>query len=70
MQNLNQIKSNACKVLALIDLIERSQAKAAEIRKCAYYPIFAPVSEQSEMIGFQNRVTHRLTQYLNRLINP
>ena len=32
--NVDQIKQNACKALALIDLIERSQSKAKDAASC------------------------------------
>jgi len=64
--NLDEIKTKACRKLALIKLIERSNDKAKEILKCAYYPIFGKSNEQSEMLEFQNRVTQRLVNNLKR----
>ena len=69
--NLDQLKQNACRTLALIDLIEKSNQKAKQIIASSYYPLFALKSEQNEMVAFQNRVTQRLVKNLERTIsNP
>lgn len=64
--NLDEIKAKACRTLALIELIDRSNEKCKQILKCAYYPIFGKCNEQSEMVAFQNRVTQRLVDNLKR----
>jgi len=67
--DLDQIKTKACRTLALIDLIERSVTKARIIAGSSHYPLFGLANEQSEMLSFQNRVTHRLVKYLERTIS-
>lgn len=65
--NLDQLKKDACRTLALITLIERSMTKARVIAASSYYPVFGLSNEQSEMLSFQNRVTERLGNYLERI---
>ncbi|MCX3266588.1 hypothetical protein [Pedobacter agri] len=64
--DLDQLRTKACRTLALINLIERSNDKCKEILKCSYYPIYGKPNEQSEMVEFQNRVTQRLVNNLKR----
>lgn len=66
--NLDQLKQNACRTLALIDLIERSSNKVKAIVSSSYYPIFGLRNEQSEMVSFQNKVTQRLVKNLERTL--
>lgn len=64
--DIDQIEAKACRVLALKNLIERSNDKCKEMLKCSYYPILGKSNEQSEMVAFQNRVTQRLVNNLKR----
>jgi len=65
--NIEQLKQDICKQTALIELIERSQAKAREIAGSQYYPLFSLVGEQNEALAWQNKVTERLYKYLERI---
>lgn len=65
--NLNQLKKDACRTLALIELIERSVSKARIIAGSSYYSIYGGTNEQSDMLSFQNRVTERLVKYLEKI---
>ena len=64
--DLDQLENQACRTLALINLIKKSNDKAKQILATAYYPIFGKCNEQTEMVAFQNRVTQRLVNNLKR----
>lgn len=66
--NIDQIKQDACRTLALISLIEKSQAKARNIFGSPHYTIFGLSDERSHAVAKQNRVTQRLYKYLERTI--
>ncbi|MCZ4244922.1 hypothetical protein [Pedobacter punctiformis] len=66
--NLDQLKQNACKTLALIDLIERSKSRARNIWAVQYYTLFGSTQEREEAVNKQNAVTARLEGYLEKLI--
>ena len=67
--NIDQLKQNLCKQMALINLIERSQERAKHIAcgNCIYYSVFAGQGEQDRALSFQNSVTQRLVDYLYAL---
>lgn len=67
--NLEQLKNDACRTLALINLIEKSQEKANNIFSSTHYTLFGFANERSEAVARQNRVTQRLVKYLERLLN-
>lgn len=66
--NIDQLKQDLCRQSAIIDLIERSQAKARAIAGCNFYPLFGRSNEYSEALAWQNKVTERLYKYLERLL--
>lgn len=68
MLNIDQLKQDLCRQSAIIDLIERSQAKARTIASSNYYPLFGKANEYSEELAWQNKVTERLYKYLERLL--
>lgn len=64
--NINGIKQNLCRQMALVDLIEKSQERAKHIAcgNCIYYSMFGAKGEQDAALSFQNKVTQRLVDYL------
>jgi len=66
--NLDQLKQNACRTLALIDLIERSKTKARNIWGSYYFALFENTAERSKAIEKQNAVTNRLVSYLEKTL--
>jgi hypothetical protein len=63
--NINSIKQNLCRQMALVDLIERSQDKAKHIAtNTAYYALWSNNSEMMKDLCFQNQVTQRLVDML------
>ena len=67
--NIDQLKQDACRTLALIGLIEKSQTKARNIYASPHYTIFGFANERSEAVAKQNQVTQRLVKYLERTLN-
>jgi hypothetical protein len=68
MLNLDQVKQDACKVLALVKMIEKSKAKELNIAcDTPYFGIFGTDAELHQAVARQNAVTQRLYGYLNSL---
>lgn len=65
--NIDQLKQDICKQLALINLIEKSKSKALNIITSPYYNVFGTHQERKNDLDFQNNVTKRLYAYLFRL---
>lgn len=65
--NIDQMKQDACRMLAVIDLIERSSEKAKRIACSEFYDVFDLRMDQVLAIQQQNQVTQRLYKYLEKL---
>ena len=67
--NIDQLKQDLCKQMAIIDLIERSQQRAmhAACGNETYYKVFGYSTEQQQDVAKQNQVTQRLVNYLTKL---
>ena len=67
MLNLDQVKQDACKVLALVGMIEKSKERELNIAAVPYFGIFGTDAEMHQMVARQNAVTQRLYRYLSAL---
>ena len=67
--NIDQLKQDLCKQMAVIELIERSQQRARCIASClTHYKVFSTDSQMRIDVAKQNAVTQRLVNYLTKLI--
>lgn len=66
--NLDQLKQNACRTLALIELIERSKSKARVIWGGHFYAVFGNPGVHKADLDKQNAVTARLVNYLEKTL--
>ena len=65
--NIDQLKQDLCRQMAVIDLIERSNTKAKEKATSNFYRVFEGKCKMEAAVNFQNSVTQRLVNYLGKL---
>lgn len=67
--NIDQLKLDLCRQIAIIELIERSQQRAMWIvtTNSHYYKVFSNDMQMQIDLMNQNKVTQRLVNYLTKL---
>lgn len=64
--NIDDIKSDLCRQMAIIEMIEKSATKAKDIACIKWYGLKTEVQRSAD-VSKQNNVTQRLVKYLANL---
>jgi len=65
--NLDKIKLDLCRQMAIVGMIEKSATKAKDIACVKWYSLFNQEDQRTADVEKQNCVTKRLVNYLANL---